>query len=63
MAAASGGVATSEGVLQADAYVVALGSWSQQLLRGVGISIPVYAVKGYSITVPFARRPQLPSRP
>jgi D-amino-acid dehydrogenase len=46
------GVATSEGVLQADAYVVALGSWSQQLLRGVGISIPVYAVKGYSITVP-----------
>ncbi|MBA7486147.1 D-amino acid dehydrogenase 1 [subsurface metagenome] len=47
-----GGVATSEGVMQADAYVVALGSWSQQLLRGVGISIPVYAVKGYSITVP-----------
>jgi D-amino-acid dehydrogenase len=46
------GVATSEGVLQADAYVAALGSWSQQLLRGVGISIPVYAVKGYSITVP-----------
>src|SRR5262245_13369006 len=48
------GVATSAGVLQADAYVVALGSWSQQLLRGVGISIPVYAVKGYSITVKVA---------
>jgi D-amino-acid dehydrogenase len=48
------GVATSEGVLQADAYVAALGSWSQQLLRGVGISIPVYAVKGYSITVNVA---------
>ncbi len=47
-----GGVASSEGLLQADAYVVALGSWSQQLLRAVGISIPVYAVKGYSITVP-----------
>jgi D-amino-acid dehydrogenase len=46
------GVATSAGVLRADAYVAALGSWSQQLLRGVGISIPVYAVKGYSITVP-----------
>jgi D-amino-acid dehydrogenase len=46
------GVATSEGVLRADAYIAALGSWSQQLLRGVGISIPVYAVKGYSITVP-----------
>jgi D-amino-acid dehydrogenase len=46
------GVATSDSVLQADAYVVALGSWSQQLLRRVGIAIPVYAVKGYSITVP-----------
>jgi D-amino-acid dehydrogenase len=45
------GVATGQGVLQADAYVVALGSWSQQLLRGVGIAVPVYAVKGYSITV------------
>ena len=48
------GIATSEGVLQADAYVVALGSWSQQLLRALGIAIPVYAVKGYSITVDVA---------
>jgi D-amino-acid dehydrogenase len=46
------GVATSAGVLQADAYVVALGSWSPLLLRPLGISIPVYPVKGYSITVP-----------
>ena len=46
------GVATSSGVLQADTYIAALGSWSQQLLRKVGIVIPVYAVKGYSITVP-----------
>jgi D-amino-acid dehydrogenase len=48
------GVASGEGVLQADAYVVALGSWSSRLLRPIGISIPVYAVKGYSITVPVA---------
>jgi D-amino-acid dehydrogenase len=48
------GVATSEGLLQADSYVAALGSWSQQLLRSVDISIPVYAVKGYSITVDVA---------
>jgi D-amino-acid dehydrogenase len=46
------GVATSAGLLQADSYVVALGSWSSRLLRGIGLSIPVYAVKGYSITVP-----------
>ncbi len=48
------GVATSAGVLQADAYVVALGSWSTRLLGPIGISIPVYPVKGYSITVPIA---------
>ena len=48
------GVATSEGVLQADSYVVALGSWSQQLLRRIGVAVPVYAVKGYSITVKIA---------
>jgi D-amino-acid dehydrogenase len=47
------GIATSAGVLQADAYVVALGSWSPRLLKPVGISIPVYPVKGYSITVPI----------
>jgi D-amino-acid dehydrogenase len=47
------GVATSAGPLQADAYVVALGSWSPRLLRPIGISIPVYPVKGYSITVPI----------
>ena len=48
------GVVTSAGVLQADAYVVALGSWSPRLLGPIGISIPVYPVKGYSITVPIA---------
>jgi D-amino-acid dehydrogenase len=48
-----GGVVTSAGLLQADAYVVALGSWSPQLLKPLGISIPVYPVKGYSITVPI----------
>jgi D-amino-acid dehydrogenase len=47
-----GGVATSAGLLRADAYVVALGSWSPYLLRPIGLSVPVYAVKGYSITVP-----------
>ena len=47
-------VATSAGLLPADAYVVALGSWSPRLLRPLDISIPVYPVKGYSITVPVA---------
>ena len=47
------GVATSAGLLTADAYVVALGSYSPILLQPLGISIPVYPIKGYSITVPI----------
>jgi D-amino-acid dehydrogenase len=37
--------------LSADAYVVALGSYSPLLLRPIGISIPVYPAKGYSATL------------
>ncbi|MEY9460641.1 D-amino-acid dehydrogenase [Bradyrhizobium ottawaense] len=47
------GVVTSAGTLQADAYVLALGSWSSRLAAPLGISLPVYPVKGYSITVPI----------
>jgi D-amino-acid dehydrogenase len=47
------GVATSAGMLGADAYLVALGSYSPLLLGPIGIRIPVYPVKGYSITVPI----------
>lgn len=47
------GVATSAGMLQADAYVLALGSYSSRLVAPLGISLPVYPVKGYSITVPI----------
>jgi D-amino-acid dehydrogenase len=47
------GIATSAGLLKADAYIVALGSYSPMLLRPLGISVPVYPVKGYSITVPI----------
>jgi D-amino-acid dehydrogenase len=54
------GVATRDGSMQADSYVVALGSWSRQLLRSVDVSIPVYAVKGYSITVQVAEEAGAP---
>ena len=47
------GVATSAGMMTADAYVLALGSYSPHLVRPLGISLPVYPVKGYSITVPI----------
>jgi len=46
-------VATDTGVFTADRYVMALGSFSPLLLRPLDIAIPVYPVKGYSITVPI----------
>ena len=47
------GVHTDAGLLRADRVVLALGSHSPQLLAPVGVRIPVYPVKGYSITVPI----------
>ena len=54
------GVKTDQGVLTADQYVMALGSYSPQLLKPVGIDIPVYPVKGYSITVPIVNPEDAP---
>jgi D-amino-acid dehydrogenase len=54
------GVVTSAGTLQADAYVAALGSWSPRMLKPLGVSVPVYPVKGYSITVPIIDAPGAP---
>ena len=46
-------VVTDRGDLSADAYVLACGSYSPLLLRPLGVRLPVYPVKGYSITVPI----------
>ncbi len=45
-----GCVLTNAGRIEADAFIVAAGHWSTDLLRGLGISLPVRPVKGYSIT-------------
>lgn len=47
------GVMTSKGMMKADHYVVAMGSFSRGLLQQVGINAPIYPVKGYSLTVPI----------
>ncbi len=47
-------------VLEADQYVVALGSYSRQLMQGMGLDIPVYPVKGYSLTVPIINNDAAP---
>ncbi|MFN7085273.1 MAG: D-amino acid dehydrogenase [Burkholderiales bacterium] len=57
VAVPSGAVAT----LEADAYVVALGSHSAPLVRGIGIAIPVYPVKGYSVTLPVDSQHDAPT--
>jgi D-amino-acid dehydrogenase len=48
------GVFTDAGLLRADRYVLALGSYSPLMVRDIGLRIPVYPVKGYSITVPVS---------
>jgi D-amino-acid dehydrogenase len=45
------GVVTDRGTLTADAYVVALGSAAAPMLRSLGIDLPIYPVKGYSLTI------------
>ena len=37
----------------ADTYLLALGSWSARLLNPIGIRLPVYPLKGYSLTLPI----------
>jgi D-amino-acid dehydrogenase len=46
---------TSRGPLVADRYVLALGSYSPFLGRKLGYRLPVYPVKGYSVTLPIER--------
>jgi D-amino-acid dehydrogenase len=55
-------ISTLEGkqVLQADQYVVALGSYSRALMQNLGLHIPVYPVKGYSLTVPIVNSAAAP---
>jgi D-amino-acid dehydrogenase len=47
------GVRLNGELVRADAYVVSLGSYSPLLLAPLGIRIPVYPLKGYSITLPL----------
>ncbi len=46
------GVETSAGRFTADRYVVAMGSYTPSLLRPLNVHVPVYPVKGYSLTLP-----------
>ncbi|PMS19376.1 D-amino acid dehydrogenase small subunit [Trinickia dabaoshanensis] len=53
------GVRCGGETLRADAYVVALGSYSTRFLSGI-VKIPVYPLKGYSITAPIVDAAKAP---
>ncbi|TCC07089.1 D-amino acid dehydrogenase [Kosakonia quasisacchari] len=53
------GVKCGEEVVKADAYVMAFGSWSTGLLKNI-VDIPVYPLKGYSLTIPIAEEDGAP---
>jgi len=46
------GVKCGDDIVKADAYVVALAAYSTELLKGI-VDIPVYPLKGYSLTLPI----------
>lgn len=54
------GVRCGAEVIQGDAYVVALGAYSTPLLKAI-VDIPVYPMKGYSITVPVTNAGAAPT--
>ena len=47
------GVLVNGEVLTADKYVLAFGSYSRDFLKPLDLDLPVYPVKGYSLTVPI----------
>jgi D-amino-acid dehydrogenase len=46
---------------KADAYVMAMGSHSPLLARRIGIDLPIYPIKGYSLTIPIGNRAAPPT--
>ncbi|SOE92127.1 D-amino-acid dehydrogenase [Burkholderia sp. D7] len=55
------GIATSKGLIKGDAYVLALGSYSPVLSRQIGVDLPIYPIKGYSLTIPIEGQPSPPN--
>ncbi|RKG33184.1 D-amino acid dehydrogenase [Acinetobacter guerrae] len=49
------GVRVNGEVLTADRYVLAFGSYSRDFLKPLDLNLPVYPVKGYSLTIPIVQ--------
>lgn len=53
-------VRTSQGLLTADAYVVCMGSYAPILVSPLGLKLPIYPIKGYSLTLPLLDESKAP---
>ena len=47
------GIVIQGQVIKADKYVAAMGSYTRDLISSLDIDLPVYPVKGYSLTIPL----------
>ncbi|OOR90891.1 D-amino acid dehydrogenase [Moraxella bovis] len=54
------GVVAGGETLTADGFVLALGSYSRVMAKDLGLDLPVYPVKGYSLTVPIVDETKAP---
>lgn len=52
---------TDKGSFRGDAYVLALGAHSTMLARKIGARLPIYPIKGYSLTIPIGNCPYPPT--
>jgi D-amino-acid dehydrogenase len=54
------GVVADGSVMTADVYVVAMGPHSPRIVKSLGLKVPVFPVKGYSITMPITDAARAP---
>jgi D-amino-acid dehydrogenase len=54
-------VLSDHGAFKGDIFVLALGAQSPLLSRRIGVDLPVYPIKGYSLTIPIGNRPTPPT--
>ena len=53
-------VETDQGQLHSDIYILSLGSYSPLFVKPLGIDLPIYPVKGYSLTIPVTNNDECP---
>ncbi|MBS0534769.1 MAG: FAD-dependent oxidoreductase [Proteobacteria bacterium] len=53
------GIETDQGIIEADLFVLSLGSGARAFARSCGFNLPIYPVKGHSITIADGGAPAL----